>query len=52
MRKGKKTLPLEGGGKRVGVKDLTGRAKRLKKYFTESKDLRCSDSVITGDSEN
>ena len=27
----RKTLPLEGGGKRVGVKGLTGVAKTLKK---------------------
>ena len=35
-RKGKETLPLEGGGKRVGVKDLTGVARRLRKYSTDT----------------
>jgi len=30
----KKTLPLEGGGKRVGVKGLTGIAKALRKQTT------------------
>ncbi len=35
-RRGKDTLPLEGGGKRVGVKALTGIAKRLRKYSTDT----------------
>ncbi len=34
--KEKGTLPLEGGGKRVGVKGLTGVAKRLRKYSTDT----------------
>jgi very-short-patch-repair endonuclease len=29
-------LPLEGGGKRVGVKDLRGIARRLRKYCTDT----------------
>jgi hypothetical protein len=32
----KEALPLEGGGKRVGVKGLTGIARRLRKYSTET----------------
>jgi len=32
----KKTLPLEGGGKRVGVKSLTGIARRLRRRSTDS----------------
>ena len=35
-RKTRETLPLEGGGKRVGVKDLTGIARRLSKHSTET----------------
>ena len=35
-RKAKKTLPLEGGGKRVGVKGLTGVASRLRKGCTDT----------------
>ena len=31
-----KTLPLEGGGNRVGVKDLTGIARRLRKHSTDT----------------
>jgi very-short-patch-repair endonuclease len=31
-----KTLPLEGGGKRVGVKDLTGAARGLRKRSTDA----------------
>jgi very-short-patch-repair endonuclease len=34
--KKKKTLPLEGGGKRVGVKALTGIARRLRKHSTNT----------------
>jgi len=30
------TLPLEGGGKRVGVKGLTGVARRLRKHSTDT----------------
>ena len=29
-------LPLEGGGKRVGVKGLTGVARELRKYYTDT----------------
>jgi very-short-patch-repair endonuclease len=36
-RKARETLPLEGGGKRVGVKDLTGVARRLRKHSTDTK---------------
>ena len=32
----RETLPLEGGGKRVGVKDLTGVARRLRKHSTDT----------------
>ena len=32
----RKTLPLEGGGKRVGVKGLTGIARRLRKQSTDT----------------
>jgi very-short-patch-repair endonuclease len=32
----KKTLPLEGGGKRVGVKGLTGVARKLRKHSTDT----------------
>jgi very-short-patch-repair endonuclease len=32
----KDTLPLEGGGKRVGVKALTGIARRLRKHSTDT----------------
>jgi very-short-patch-repair endonuclease len=35
-RKGRGTLPLEGGGKRVGVKGLTGIARRLRKNSTNT----------------
>jgi len=35
-RKGGRTLPLEGGGKRVGVKDLTDAARRLRKHSTDT----------------
>jgi len=35
-RKGKHTLPLEGGGRRVGVKSLTGVATNLRKYSTDT----------------
>jgi len=35
-RKGRGALPLEGGGKRVGVKGMTGVARRLRKYSTET----------------
>jgi very-short-patch-repair endonuclease len=34
--KARGTLPLEGGGKRVGVKGLTGVARRLRKYSTDT----------------
>ena len=34
--KTRKTLPLEGGGKRVGVKGLTGVARRLRKHSTDT----------------
>ena len=34
--KAKETLPLEGGGKRVGVKGLTGVARKLRKYSTDT----------------
>jgi very-short-patch-repair endonuclease len=34
--KARKTLPLEGGGKRVGVKGLTGVARRLRKHSTDT----------------
>ncbi len=34
--KTRETLPLEGGGKRVGVKRLTGVARRLRKYSTDT----------------
>ena len=34
--KTRETLPLEGGGKRVGVKDLTGIARRLRRHSTET----------------
>jgi len=30
------TLPLEGGGKRVGVKGLTGIARNLRKHSTDT----------------
>ncbi len=36
MKNQKKTLPLEGGGKRVGVKALTGIARRLRKHSTDT----------------
>ena len=32
----KEPLPLEGGGKRVGVRGLTGVARRLRKYSTDT----------------
>jgi len=35
-RIGRKTLHLEGGGKRVGVKDLTGVARRLRRHSTDT----------------
>jgi very-short-patch-repair endonuclease len=35
-RKTMKTLPLEGGGNRVGVKDFTGIARRLRKHSTDT----------------
>ena len=35
-RKKSRTLPLEGGGKRVGVKGLTGVARRLRKHSTDT----------------
>ena len=35
-RKTRETLPLEGGGKRVGVKDLTGVTRRLRKHSTDT----------------
>jgi very-short-patch-repair endonuclease len=35
-RKGRGTLHLEGGGKRVGVKGLTGVARRLRKQSTDT----------------
>jgi very-short-patch-repair endonuclease len=35
-RNKKETLPLEGGGKRVGVKGLTGIARRLRKHSTDA----------------
>jgi very-short-patch-repair endonuclease len=35
-RKEKETLPLEGGGKRVGVKGMRGIAKRLRKQSTDT----------------
>ena len=34
--KSRVTLPLEGGGKRVGVKGLTGIARRLRKHSTDT----------------
>jgi hypothetical protein len=34
--KTRETLPLEGGGKRVGVKELRGTAKRLRKHSTDT----------------
>jgi very-short-patch-repair endonuclease len=34
--KRRKTLPLEGGGKRVGVKALTGIARKLRKHYTDT----------------
>jgi hypothetical protein len=34
--KTRKTLPIEGGGKRVGVKGLTGVARRLRKHSTDT----------------
>jgi hypothetical protein len=34
--KTRETLPLEGGGKRVGVKGLTGIARSLRKHSTET----------------
>ena len=34
--KTKKTLPLEGGGKRVGVKGLPGVARRLRKHSPDT----------------
>jgi very-short-patch-repair endonuclease len=34
--KTRRTLPLEGGGKRVGVKGLTGVARKLRKYSTDT----------------
>ena len=34
--KTRETLPLEGGGKRVGVKDLTGVARRPRKHSTDT----------------
>jgi len=34
--KTRETLPLEGGGKRVGVKGLTGIARRLRKHSTDT----------------
>ena len=36
--KGRETLPLEGGGKRVGVKGLTGVARRLRKRSTNAEE--------------
>ena len=35
-RKTREILPLEGGGRRVGVKDLTGIARRLRKHSTDT----------------
>ena len=35
-RIGREPLPLEGGGKRVGVKGLTGIARRLRKHSTDT----------------
>ena len=35
-QKERETLPLEGGGKRVGVKGLTGIARRLRKHSTDT----------------
>jgi very-short-patch-repair endonuclease len=32
----RETLPLEGGGKGVGVKSVTGAARRLRKYSTDT----------------
>ena len=34
--KTRNTLPLEGGGKRVGVKGLTDAARRLRKHSTDT----------------
>ena len=34
--KTRETLPLEGGGKRVGVKGLTGIARRRRKHSTDT----------------
>jgi hypothetical protein len=34
--KTRETLPLEGGGKRVGVKGLPGIARRLRKHSTDT----------------
>jgi len=36
MERQGKPSPLRGGGKRVGVKDLTGIARRLRKYSTDT----------------
>ena len=36
QRKTSTSLPLEGGGKRVGVKGLTGVARRLRQYSTDT----------------
>jgi very-short-patch-repair endonuclease len=35
-RKGRGSLPIEGGGKRVGVKGLTGIARELRKHSTDT----------------
>jgi very-short-patch-repair endonuclease len=35
-RKGRENFPLEGGGKRVGVKGLTGVARRFREYYTDT----------------
>lgn len=50
-RKVRRTLPLEGGGRRVGVRGLAGVAGRLRKYPTDTeqhlwRDLR--DKQVEG----
>jgi len=39
--KTRETLPLEGGGKRVGVKSLTGIARRLRNHSTDTERHLC-----------
>ncbi len=50
-RKARKTLPLQGGGKGVGVKCLTGMARKLRKNSTETEKYlwrRLRDRQIEG----